>query len=110
MVKNKTKQLDKYAVIKTGGKQYLVQEGEELEIEKINDKKGKKISFDKILLIKDKKVRIGNPFLKKAVVKAEVLEHFKDKKIRISRYKAKSRRRKVKGHRQRKTRVKILKI
>ena len=101
--------MDKYAVIKTGGKQYLVTEGQVLDIEKINGKKEDKISFDEVLLVKDKKVSIGKPQLK-AEVKAEIVEQFKDKKIRVATYKAKSRYRRVKGHRQQKTKVKILKI
>jgi len=101
--------MDKYAVIKTGGKQYLVTENQLLDIEKIEGKIDDKIFFDKVLLIKDKKLSIGEPQLK-AKVKAEIVEQFKDKKIRVATYKAKSRYRRVKGHRHQKTKVKILKI
>jgi large subunit ribosomal protein L21 len=101
---------DKYAVIKTGGKQYLVVEAQVLDIEKIEGKKGDKVSFDEVLLIKDKKLFFGSPILKKAKVKAEIVDQFKDKKIRVATYKAKSRYRRVKGHRQRKTKIKIFKI
>ena len=101
--------MDKYAVIKAGSKQYLVTEGQVLDIEKVDGKKGDKIFFDKVFLIKDKKLSIGKPQLK-AKVKAEIVEQFKDKKIRVATYKAKSRYRRVKGHRQQKTKVKILKI
>ena len=101
--------MDKYAVIKTGGKQYIVAEDQLLDIEKIDGKKGDKISFDEVLLVKDKKLLIGKPQLK-AKVKAEIVEQFKDKKIRVATYKAKSRYRRVIGHRHQKTKVKILKI
>ena len=56
--------LDKYAVIKTGGKQYLVSEGQELDVEKLAKKKGAKVSFNEVLFIKSKKVKIGKPFVK----------------------------------------------
>jgi len=101
---------DRYAVIKSGGKQYLVSEGQILAIEKIAGKKGDKHAFKEILLIKDKKLALGTPCLKKAKVEAKVLAQFKDKKIRVATYKAKSRYRRVKGHRQPKTRVEITKI
>lgn len=101
----------KYAIIKTGGKQYKVSEGETLEIEKIEGKEKDKITFDQILLIsQEKKLFIGQPILSKAKVEAEIIEQFKDKKIRVAKFKAKSRYRRVRGHRQQKTRVKILKI
>jgi len=102
--------LDKYAIIKTGGKQYIVWENCELDIEKIDKKEGKKVVFDKVLLLKNKKLKIGKPFLKKVKVEGKVIEQFKDKKIRVAIFKAKSRYRRVKGHRQRLTKVKINKI
>jgi large subunit ribosomal protein L21 len=101
----------KYAVVETGGKQYKTQEGEVLMVEKLTGKEKDKIEFDKVLLVKtDDQLLIGNPFLKNAKVKAEIVRQFKDKKIRIARFKAKSRYRKVKGHRQEKTEIKISKI
>lgn len=101
---------EKYAVVEIGGKQYLVYENELLEVEKIRGKEKDKITFDKILLIKDKKIYLGKPYLRKASIKAEIIKHYKAKKIRVATYKAKSRYRKVKGHRQPKTILKILKI
>lgn len=101
----------KYAVVKTGGKQYRVKEGEELEVEKIKGKKGDKIELGEVLLLVDNdKVKIGTPKLDKIRVTAEILEQKKDKKIRVAKFKAKSRYRRVKGHRQLLTRVKVLKI
>lgn len=102
--------MTKYAVIQTGGKQYLVSPGLSLSVEKIEAKKGAKIDFDQVLLVTGDKLKLGNPLVKGAKVQAEVLEQFRDKKIRVATYKAKSRYRKVKGHRQSKTKVKILKI
>ena len=71
-----------FAVIKTGGKQYRVQKGEILDIEKLDVKKGKKVSFEQVLLIDaDGKIQVGTPYLKDTLVKAEVLDNFKDKKV-----------------------------
>jgi large subunit ribosomal protein L21 len=104
------KKLDQYAVVKIGPQQFLVSEGQTLEIEKIKGKKGNKVSFDQVLLVKSKKLEIGSPLVKKAKVTAEIVNQFKDKKIRVAVYKAKHRYRRVKGHRQQKTKIKILKI
>lgn len=101
----------KYAVVEINGSQYKVAEGEELAVDKIESEKGKKLTFDKVLLIVDEKKRqIGNPLVKGAKVTAEILEQFKDKKIRVATYKAKSRYRRVIGHRSQLTRIKINKI
>lgn len=101
----------KYAVVKTSGKQYKVSEGEEILVEKIGAKEGDSIVFDQVfLLIDDKKVEIGQPLVKRARVKAKILEQLKGEKIRVAKFRAKSRYRKVKGHRQRLTKVKIEKI
>jgi large subunit ribosomal protein L21 len=100
----------KKAVIKTGGKQYLVSPNQEVEVEKIAGKKGDKLVFDQVLLVVADVLKVGFPLVKGAKVQARIVEQFKDKKIRVATYKAKSRYRKVKGHRQQKTKVKILKI
>jgi large subunit ribosomal protein L21 len=101
----------KYAVIRTGGKQYKVSEGDELLIEKLDREKGKAIVFDEVLLLVDgQKVTLGKPLIKGATVKAEILEQIRGKKIRVAKFRAKSRYRKVKGHRQKLTKVKIKKI
>jgi large subunit ribosomal protein L21 len=102
-----------FAVIKTGGKQYLVKENDVLEIEKIDKAVKDKIVFDKILLVFDEngeKVIIGQPFIEKAKVEAEILEQKKGKKIKIIKFKRKTRYRRKKGHRQLLTKVKILRI
>ena len=101
-----------FAVIKTGGKQYLVSTGEKIKIEKIDTEEGKEVVFDEVLLLgKDEKdVKIGNPFVKGARVKAKVLKQDRAKKIIIFKYKPKKRYKKKQGHRQPYTEVEILKI
>jgi len=98
------------AVIKTGGKQYLVEAGTVLDIEKVADKDGK-IIFDEVLLIDDgKSTKIGTPLVDGAKVEAEIVEQFKDKKIRVFKMKRRKGYRRTQGHRQQKTKVKITKI
>lgn len=101
------------AVIKTGGKQYKVTEGQTLKIEKIEEEVGKKINLAEVLLVSDdkgKEVQIGTPFLESAKVEAEVLEQAKDKKVTVIKYKAKTRYKRTLGHRQHFTKIKITKI
>lgn len=96
------------AVIKVGGKQYLVSEGSEIYVEKLNANQGDKVKFDQVLML-DKKV--GNPYLTEATVEGEVLKHGKNKKIIVYKYKQKSRaNRRTHGHRQPYTKVKITKV
>lgn len=104
--------MEKIAVIKTGGKQYLVQEGDVLSIEKIEGKVGDKISLKNILLFvdsKQKKTAIGEPTLKISV-EAEIISQKKGDKISIIKYKPKTRYFKKQGHRQLYTEIKIIKI
>jgi large subunit ribosomal protein L21 len=99
------------AVIKSGGKQYLVFPGKKIKIEKIEKKEGKEIVFDEVLLVeKNKKVEIGTPLVKGAKVIGKVLKQGKGKKVIVFKYKPKTRYKKKKGHRQLFTEVKILKI
>ena len=100
-----------FAVIKTGGKQYKVQEGDVLNVEKLNMEKEKKVTFDKVLLIEDEgKTLIGTPFVENALVRAEVIENFKDKKVLIFKKKRRKQYRRTRGHRQELTRIKIEEI
>ncbi len=100
-----------YALIETGGKQYKIQEGDILSIEKLGADQGEKINFDKVLLLSSEEgVKIGKPYVEGAAVEGEVLFHGKDKKIIVFKYKAKKNYRKKQGHRQPFTRVKITKI
>ncbi|MBI4999774.1 50S ribosomal protein L21 [Candidatus Gottesmanbacteria bacterium] len=89
-----------YAVIKTGGKQYKVFEGEILEIDKLQKNPGEQIEFGEVLLVvKNGEVKIGQPTVPGTKVTAKILEQIKGKKIRIARFKAKVRYRRVKGFR-----------
>src|SRR4030067_1837071 len=91
----------KYAVIKTGSKQYKVEEGQTVDVEKIPFKEGEKFNFKEVLLVVDEsKSFIGQPFVGNCQLTAKVMSHKPGKKIRVAIYKAKSRYRKVKGHRQ----------
>jgi len=104
--------MKKIAVIKTGGKQYLVQEGDILSIEKIDGHVGDKISIKDVLLFvdfKQKKTAIGQPILK-INVNAEIISQKKGDKISIIKYKPKTRYFKKQGHRQLYTEIKIIKI
>ena len=103
--------MKKYAVVKIGGSQYKVAEGDEIAVDKIDGEKGKSLTLEEVLLFVDeKKVAIGQPLVKNAKIKAEIVDQFKGKKIRVATYKAKSRYRRVKGFRSLLTRVKILSI
>jgi large subunit ribosomal protein L21 len=95
------------AVIETGGKQYYVEEGTILYIEKLDAEAGAKINFDKVLMVDDK---VGNPYLKNATVEAEVIKHGKQKKVVIYKYVQKNNYHKKQGHRQPYTKVEIKKI
>ncbi|MDP2585376.1 MAG: 50S ribosomal protein L21 [Candidatus Levybacteria bacterium] len=100
-----------YAIVKTGGKQYKVSKDSVIEVERLTSKPGEKFSFEEVLLcVKDGKAKLGKPTVEGSIVKAEVLEHFKGEKLRISKFKAKSKYRRVTGHRQYLTKVKILDI
>ena len=99
------------AVIKTGGKQYLVSPGDKIKIEKLNKKEGAEVTFNEVLLMeKNKKVEIGDPQVKGVKVTGKVLKQGKSKKVIIFKYKAKKRYQVKKGHRQPFTEVEILKI
>jgi len=99
------------AVIKTGGKQYLVTPGMKIKIEKIDKKEGSEITFPEVLLLeKNKRIEIGTPILKGVKVKGKILRQGKAKKVIIFKYKPKKRYKVKKGHRQPFTEVEILAI
>lgn len=90
-----------YAVIETGGKQIKVEPGQKLRVEKLSVPAGEEITFDRVLLlVDDDQILIGKPYIEGAVVKAEVLEHVKDKKVIIFKHKRRKNYRKKIGHRQ----------
>ena len=100
-----------YAVIKTGGKQYRVSEGETLKIEKLEIEPGKKVTFKEVLMVADgEKVQVGSPLVEKASVEAKVVSQGKGKKINILKFKRRKHSMKQQGHRQLFTEVQIGKI
>ncbi|UCC40980.1 MAG: 50S ribosomal protein L21 [Candidatus Aminicenantes bacterium] len=97
-----------FAVIKTGGKQYRVQVGDILQIEKLIVEEGQKVTFDQVLLIEDNgKTLIGTPFVEDAQVTGEIIENFKDKKVIVFKKKRRKQYKRKRGHRQELTRIKI---
>ena len=100
-----------YAIIKTGGKQYRVAEGDVITIEKLDVAAEGTVSFDEVVtVVKDGDVKVGTPLVDGAKVTGTVLEHGKAKKILVFKYKAKSNYRRRQGHRQPFTKVRIEKI
>jgi len=100
-----------YAIIETGGKQYKVQEGDVVYIEKLSAGEGEAVSFDKVLLVsKESGVVIGSPTVAGASVSAKVEKQGKGKKVIVYKYKAKKNYRRKQGHRQPYTKVVIEKI
>jgi len=99
-----------FAIIKTGGKQYKVVEGQVLKVEKlVHD--GKKVIFSEVLMLgDDKDITLGTPFITGVAIEGEVLRDAKAKKVTVIKYKAKIRYKRTRGHRQQFTEVKIGKI
>lgn len=101
----------RYAVVLIGGRQYKVQEGQELLVDRQDVEVGKKMKFDKVLLLRDEeKVEVGQPEVSGASIEASVIVQTKGPKLVISKYKAKSRYRRKRGHRSFYTKLKIAKI
>jgi large subunit ribosomal protein L21 len=95
-----------YAIFETGGKQYKVSKGDIITIEKIDNKKS--VTFNSVLMTSDgEKSSVGNPYLPSAKVSAEVLDNIKAKKILIFKQKPRKGHRKLRGHRQQHTVIKI---
>ena len=100
-----------YAVIESCGKQYKVAEGDVVFFEKLDAEEGKKITFDKVILVSDDgKVQVGNPYVKGVKVEGKVIVHGKSKKIIVFKMKAKKNERTKQGHRQPYTKVEITAI
>lgn len=95
------------AVIETGGKQYYVEEGTVLYVEKLDAEAGKKVTFNKVMMANGV---VGHPYLSNVTVEGEVVKHGKQKKIIVFKYNAKKKYRKKQGHRQPYTKVEIKKI
>jgi len=100
-----------YAVIKSGGKQHRVSEGDIVAIEKVKGNKGDSVSFDEVLMVeKDGKAKVGTPYLSSVKVVGEIVEQAKDTKITVFRMKRRKGFHKKTGHRQQLTRMKIREI
>ncbi len=100
--------INMYAVVATGGKQYKVEKGDVLRIEKVAGNVGDALTFDKVLLVSDgENVTIGQPVVENISVNAQIVEQGKSKKIIVFKYKRRKRYRRTQGHRQRFTAVKI---
>jgi large subunit ribosomal protein L21 len=102
-----------FAILETGSKQYKVEEGDILEVELLDKDKiseDNSFDFDSVLLLKDEKLHVGQPFVKNALVSAKVLEEFKAPKVIVFKKKSKKQYRKTRGHRQSLHRILIEKI
>ena len=100
-----------YAVLKTGGKQYRIEEGQTLKVEKLFVDVDETVDFDKVLLVADgDKVTVGQPYVDGAKITAKVLEQGRHKKIKIIKFKRRKHHDKQMGHRQYYTAIKIEKI
>ena len=97
-----------YAVIKTGGKQYKVQKDDVLEIERIEGEAGSKVNFTEVLAIADEgKIETGSPLVPNSSVDAEIVSHLRGDKLRVFKMKKRKGYRKLKGHRQELTQIRI---
>lgn len=97
-----------FAVVETGGKQYKVNEGDVIFVEKLNVEEGEKVVFDKILAVgTDDGLRVGKPYVAGAAVTASVVKNGKGKKIYVMTYKPKKNEKRKIGHRQPYTKVQI---
>ena len=99
-----------YAIIATGGKQYKVQEGDVIKVEKLGVVAGETVTFDQVLVVSDSEFKVGTPTVAGASVTATVVAEGKAKKVIVYRYKRKTGYHKKNGHRQPFTQVKIEKI
>ena len=100
-----------YAIIESCGRQYKVAEGDVVFFEKLDVEEGKKVTFDKVVLVsEDKKVEVGTPYVKGVKVEGKVVANGKGKKFIVYKYKAKKNYRRTQGHRQPYTKVEITKI
>lgn len=100
-----------YAVIKTGGKQYRVAKDQMLNVEKLPNEIGQSVDFEEVLMVVDgETVKIGDPLISGAKVKAEVIEHGRADKVEILKFKRRKHHMKRQGHRQAYTKIKITDI
>lgn len=101
----------RYAIVESGGKQYRMEEGLSLKVDRIHAEPGTDVLLDKVLLVGgETEVKAGQPYLSEAKVACEVLEHGRDKKIVVFRFLRRKDSRKKQGHRQEFTRIKVKSI
>lgn len=97
-----------YAIVRTGGKQFRVSAGDHITVERLDAAEGDEVTLDDVLLVGgDEGVAVGNPTVEGASVAARVDEHYRDRKVTVYKYKNKTRRRVLRGHRQQRTRLTI---
>jgi large subunit ribosomal protein L21 len=99
-----------YAIIETGGKQYRVENGDVIFVEKLNAAEGEEVTFDKVIAVKNSTLKVGKPYVKDAFVKGTVVKNGKGKKITVFTYKPKKGSARKMGHRQPYTKVQITEI
>ncbi len=99
-----------YAIIETGGKQYRVEPGSVIYVEKLEAQENEEVIFDKVVAVKDRTLKVGKPYVKDAVVKGTVVKNGKGKKITVFTYKPKKGSARKLGHRQPYTKVQINEI
>jgi len=100
-----------YAVVRTGGKQYRLGVGDSVKVEKLSDEVGNIVELSQILMVSDGgEVKVGTPLVTGASVKAEIVGHGRNKKIRVFKMKRRKKYRRTQGHRQAFTQLKITEI
>ncbi|GFH63192.1 MAG: 50S ribosomal protein L21 [Candidatus Desulfovibrio kirbyi] len=99
-----------YAIIETGGKQFKVEEGSRIAVEKLGDKAGSEIALDRVLLVSGAHCAIGAPYLACASVTAEVVDHGRALKIKVFKRWRRNDSRKLRGHRQEYTTLRVKSI
>ena len=99
-----------YAIIETGGKQYRVENGDVIYVEKLDVQVDSEVTFDKVVAVSDKSLKVGKPYVKDAFVKGTVLKNGKGKKVTVFTYKPKKSSSRKMGHRQPYTKVQITEI
>ena len=103
--------MSKYAIIQLSGKQFKVVAGDKFTLDRLDQKEDKEFKINQVLMIADEKTKkIGTPLIEKASVTLKLLNHDRSKKLRVGKFKAKSRYRKVFGHRQPQSTVEVIKI
>ncbi len=99
-----------YAIANISGKQYKVEAGQTVTVDRLSAEVGEEVSFPVLMTVDGAKVKTGSPVIKDVVVKAKVVSHVQDKKIVVFKYKAKKNERKKQGHRQPYTKIEITSI